>query len=81
MLSKNKKQREQEAEKTQPKRGPEPPEGEEGKNMLHFDIQHASIVHIVCIQHADARTNVCALFQSTTTSVSFQMQITSIVEH
>ena len=27
----NKKQREQEAEKTQPKKGPEPPEDEEGK--------------------------------------------------
>ena len=48
----NKKQREQEAEKTQPKRGPESLKGEEGKNMLHFYIQHASIMHTACIQCA-----------------------------
>ena len=72
----NKKQREQEAEKTQPKRGPEPPQGEEGKNMLHF-------VYTACKHHAYSvqRTNVCALFQLTRTSASFQMQITSVVEH
>ena len=44
----NKKQKEQETEKTQPKRGPEPHKGEEGKDMLHFYIQHASIMHTAC---------------------------------
>ena len=46
----NKKQREQEAEKTQPKKGPETPEGEEGKYIYIFI--HG--MQASCIQHADA---------------------------
>ena len=47
---KNKKQREQEAEKTQPKKGPETPEGEEGKYIYIF----IHSMQASCIQSADA---------------------------
>ena len=69
----NKKEREQEVEKTQPKKGPEPLEGKEGKYVI--------FLYTACIQHADKKTNVCALLQLTQTSTSYQMQITSVVEH
>ena len=45
----NKKQREQEAERTQPKKDPETPEGEEGKYIYIFT--HG--MQASCIQHAD----------------------------
>ena len=63
----NKKQREQEAEKTQPKKGPQNPEGEEGKYFYIFI--HG--MQASCSQHAysmQMETNVCELFQSTCTS-------------
>ena len=40
----NKKKREEDAEKTQPHRGPEPGEGEEGK--YSFNIQHLDSMQI-----------------------------------
>ena len=46
----NKKQREQEAEKTQPIKGPETPEGDKGKYISIFI--HG--MQASCIQHADA---------------------------
>ena len=76
----NKKQREQEAEKTQAKKGPETPEGEEGKYIYIF-IHGMQASCIQCAYSMQMQTNVCELFQATHTSASYQMQITTIVEN
>ena len=70
----NKKKREEDAEKTQPHRGPEPSEGEEGKcnTFLIYSMQTA------CGQ---CNSNVLPFFQWICTSVSFQSKITNVVQH
>ena len=70
----NKKKGEEDAEKTQPHRGPERSEGEEGKynTFLIYSMQ------TVCRQH---NSNVHPFFQWTCTSVGIQRKITSIMQH